>query len=477
MHIQSVLYISKMSGIAAAVTTLATLSAMKFINTGDKMIDNTLNVIMGILVASLMTFLQRPEVYNWIVYNCWDRPKDPTQFTASYYKFEEDNNIITIYPRLNIYETNEIINSWFNKCYKVTESSSLNNPIYLYLIQNGYPVYVLLFGGGVSKDIHIYCQNKSALSTVYTDIQTKIQEMMKKKTNVKDTRQKLYLTNTTTKEMFEFKSYISERKTFDKIYYDQKEELVGVLEKFKAGTLYPPSISMDNKLGILLYGPPGTGKTGTISAIANYLKKDIIVINFSEVTTCAQLDFIVHSKNYVNHIFVFDEFDCVLDVLVGKKAGEADSTEPPQEKMNWAELLAVAEKEERAKILEMMKEGRTKEKKPERITLGYLLQKLDGIEDATGRLIIATTNHPEHINPALLRPGRFDLKLCLGNCSAQMYEDILTNFFASGGDNTENLRKRIVEAELPVHRWSPLQVINTALVEKTLDKTLKKLQG
>ena len=465
-----------MSGIAAAVTTLATLSAMKFINTGDKMIDNSLNVITGILVASFIAILQKDEVYNWIVYNCWDRPKDPTQFTVSYYKFEEKCDSITIYPQLFIYGTNEIINSWFNKCYKVTETSSSKIPVYLYLIQNGYPVYVILFGVSVSKDIHIYCQNKSVLSTVYIDIQTKIVKLLEKKPNVKDTRQKLYLTNTTIKEMFEFKSYISERKTFDKIYYDQKEELVGVLEKFKAGTLYPPSISMDNKLGILLYGPPGTGKTGTISAIANYLKKDIITINFSEVTTCAQLDFIVHSKNYANHIFVFDEFDCVLDVLVGKKPTHSETEEPPQEKTNWAELLAVAEKEERAKILEMMKEGRTKEKKPERITLGYLLQKLDGIEDATGRLIIATTNHPENINPTLLRPGRFDLKLCLGNCSAQMYEDILTNFFANGNNSTETLRKMITDAVLPVHRWSPLQVINTALVEKTLEKTLKKLQ-
>ena len=42
---------------------------------------------------------------------------------------------------------------------------------------------------------------------------------------------------------------------------------------------------MDNKLGILLYGPPGTGKTGTISAIANMLQRDIILVSCASLTT------------------------------------------------------------------------------------------------------------------------------------------------------------------------------------------------
>jgi hypothetical protein len=263
------------------------------------------------------------------------------------------------------------------------------------------------------------------------------------------------------------KGTVSSRKTFDTLFYDQKPQLLRLLEKFKTQTLYPDTISMDNKLGILLYGPPGTGKTGTISAIANYLQRDIMIVNFAELTKSSDVDGLLKEEYCKKYIYVFEEFDCILDVMAQGNM----SLEEPTEKTDWASLLAVAEKEERQKILEMMRETVKKTKKPDRIDLGYLLQKLDGIEDNNDRIIIATTNHPEKINPALLRPGRFDLKLCLGNCSAQMIEDILTNFFKGGDD----LRLQIAKAGIPAGKWSPLQVINTAIVCETLEKTLEAL--
>ena len=134
-------------------------------------------------------------------------------------------------------------------------------------------------------------------------------------------------------------------------------------------------------------------------------------------------------------------------------------------------IALTTDKDERTKILDMMRDKMQKRSANSKIDLGYLLQKLDGIEDASGRIIIATTNHPESINPALLRPGRFDLKLCLGNCSAQMYEDILSAFY-----ETEDVRSLIREAEIPPGKWSPLHIINTALTQQGIKETLAVLK-
>ena len=65
----------------------------------------------------------------------------------------------------------------------------------------------------------------------------------------------------------------------DKIYFDEKSHILEWLDKFQQKTMYPKSLCMTNKLGILLYGPAGTGKTGCISAIANKLHRDILIIN------------------------------------------------------------------------------------------------------------------------------------------------------------------------------------------------------
>jgi chaperone BCS1 len=227
---------------------------------------------------------------------------------------------------------------------------------------------------------------------------------------------------------------------------------------------------MDNKLGILLYGPPGTGKTGTISAIANLLQRHVIMINFSEVTTCSQLDTILSSANNKDYIYVFDEFDCILNVLTNPATqAQAQTAETKQER--WHELLAVAEGEERKDILNMIRES----KKPATNTpldLAYLLSKLDGLEDNNNRLIIATTNNPDKINPALLRPGRFDIKLCLGNCTTAMYTDILTAYFGLSAADIEI----VGNAGIPEKRFSPLEVINAALTHPDLAATLDILR-
>ena len=49
-----------------------------------------------------------------------------------------------------------------------------------------------------------------------------------------------------------------------------------------------------------------------------------------------------------------------------------------------------------------------KKKEEELFTLGNLLELLDGVIEMEGRMILFTTNHPERLDPALLRPGRID---------------------------------------------------------------------
>jgi hypothetical protein len=165
---------------------------------------------------------------------------------------------------------------------------------------------------------------------------------------------------------------------------------------------------------------------------------------------------------YSKYVYVFDEFDCVLDVISG--AAPRDKKEEVQD---WGKMLLYAEGEERKSILEMMRQGRGR-KGTAPIDLAYLLQKLDGLESAENRIIIATTNNPDRINPALMRPGRFDLKICLGLCTADMVVDILDNYYKGG-------REKIQRAGIPDGRYSPLQLINAAIQAPSMEKLLKQL--
>lgn len=253
--------------------------------------------------------------------------------------------------------------------------------------------------------------------------------------------------------------------TFDTIYFDEKQVLLDWANKFKTNTLYPKRLSLVNKLGILLYGPPGTGKTGCICALANYLKRDIIIVNTLNVRGCLQTEFTNYIKRYQKtHIFVFDEFDYILN------AQSSDTNESEK----YHEMLANTTcKEEKCKILDLIKESKSSFNSPT-LDIRFILSLLDGIGNDTDRIIIATTNNPDKINPAFLRPGRFDAVLKLGFCSFTMLKDIIQTKFEELNDeyfekNRTKLQK-IVDLNI-----TPLNLINRLVVTKTIDELLEYL--
>jgi ATPase family associated with various cellular activities (AAA) len=66
---------------------------------------------------------------------------------------------------------------------------------------------------------------------------------------------------------------------------------------------------------------------------------------------------------------------------------------------------------------------------PDQLSLAGLLNVLDGVVDSPGRIIIMTTNHPEKLDPALVRPGRIDKKILLGHMLARDIVEMLGHFF------------------------------------------------
>lgn len=75
------------------------------------------------------------------------------------------------------------------------------------------------------------------------------------------------------------------------------------------------------------------------------------------------------------------------------------------------------------------KKKENNEPHPEQLNLSFLLNILDGVLETPGRILIITTNHPERLDKALIRPGRVDIHLQVGNCSQEMIIDILRFFY------------------------------------------------
>ncbi|NJE13225.1 CDC48 family AAA ATPase [Thermococcus sp. LS2] len=137
-------------------------------------------------------------------------------------------------------------------------------------------------------------------------------------------------------------------------------------EAFQALGINPPK-------GILLYGPPGTGKTMLAKAVATESEANFIGIRGPEVLS----KWVGESEKNIREIF--------------RKARQAAPTV-----IFIDEIDAIAPRR-----------GTDVNRVTDRL-INQLLTEMDGIEENSGVVVIAATNRPDILDPALLRPGRFD---------------------------------------------------------------------
>ena len=155
------------------------------------------------------------------------------------------------------------------------------------------------------------------------------------------------------------------------------------------------SRSMPYRRGYLFYGPPGTGKSSLSVAIAGEFGLDLYEVKIPTVATDSDLE----------HMFQEIPPKCV--VLLE----DIDAV--------WTERRA-------AEKVDQESGGSP----TSNCTLSGLLNVLDGVGSQEGRIVIMTTNHPDKLNSALVRPGRVDMKVLLGNISQASSEEMFIRMFS-----------------------------------------------
>lgn len=175
------------------------------------------------------------------------------------------------------------------------------------------------------------------------------------------------------------------KRNLSTIYLENKNTIFESINVWKNSEEFYRERGIPYKLGILLYGEPGTGKSSLIHAIASLLNKDVIVL-----TAGAILNGKLSRYNSVccgaPPIIVIEE----IDTIVNSRQNE------------------LGEKE--------------------KVILSELLNFLDGPSSPDSCIIIATTNHIEKLDPAIIRSGRFDIKIQMGKISRDLAIQMCLDF-------------------------------------------------
>jgi hypothetical protein len=249
---------------------------------------------------------------------------------------------------------------------------------------------------------------------------------------------------------------------FDNIFYESKNDFLRVLNYFidtKNEKLYKKR-GICKKLCILMHGKPGVGKSATIKSIVNHfadigLKKHIVQVQLNRVKTCSELHDIFFKSNIedyvidpVDKIIILEDIDCMSDIVKKRDGNEKKQTNDETKKItlnNVKQMILSVNNDidnEMISSLGNTSNDTCNKNKNDKITLSYILNLLDGINEISNRVVILTTNHPEKLDPALIRPGRIDYVLELKYSRVVDIKHILENYFETNVDlkDFENIK-------------------------------------
>lgn len=185
--------------------------------------------------------------------------------------------------------------------------------------------------------------------------------------------------------------------------------------------------------GLLLHGLPGCGKTSLIKAIAKDTNRHIINIKLTNNITLTQLRNLFYSDKlkivsnqstpqYITipvdqRIYVMEDVDCLTTILNQRNDAKTEEEQLTEEDHRNIKMLG----KERWRQLKNLNN--------DSITLADILNIIDGVLETPGRILILTSNYPDKLDKALLRPGRIDLIIQFKECDFEQLKQMFDHFY------------------------------------------------
>jgi len=207
--------------------------------------------------------------------------------------------------------------------------------------------------------------------------------------------------------------------TFANSYFHDMDAVLKKIDFFLNNKAWYVEKGIPYNLGILLYGEPGCGKTRFIKQLMNHTGRHGIDIKLNDTMDFHDLYNIIYkeeiSEQYIipqnQRILIFEDIDAMGQAVKCRDLKANEQKEKKKEddfvKVDALNVLS-----------ELLLSSTNSNINNNNNNLSYLLNMFDGINECSGRIIIMTSNKPEVLDKALIRPGRIDIKLHFQKCTA-----------------------------------------------------------
>jgi len=256
--------------------------------------------------------------------------------------------------------------------------------------------------------------------------------------------------------VFMMKEFQTNRK-FSNLFGDEIDAVKQRVQFFIKNRKWYDEKGIPYTLGLLLSGAPGTGKTSCIKCLSNETNRHIVNINLNGDITKTQLENLFFNDSLViinpltrqnekynipldQRIYVLEDIDCQGDVVQDRTSTSVKDIE---------------------------------QLSSDKMDMSFLLNLLDGVLETPGRILIMTSNYPDTLDRALIRPGRIDIISKFKNCTNQTIVKMMDFFY----NNTLTDAQKDIINKFDAEQITPAEMSKIMFENfKQPDATIRHLQ-